>query len=70
MPVRLRRMIREPTEIKIDEYGRIELPLGLLAEAGLSPESSVVAFSHGDGRIVLRRAEDAMRDLIENGTLD
>lgn len=69
MPVRLGRMIREPTEIKIDEHGRIELPLGLLAEAGLSPGSSVVAFSQGDGRIVLRRAEDAMRDLIENGTL-
>ncbi|MFE6406562.1 hypothetical protein ACFVOR_06465 [Streptomyces sp. NPDC057837] len=35
-------MIREPTEIKIDEHGRIELPLGLLAEAGLSPGSSVM----------------------------
>jgi bifunctional DNA-binding transcriptional regulator/antitoxin component of YhaV-PrlF toxin-antitoxin module len=62
-------MIREPAEIKIDENGRIELPLGLLAEAGLSTESSVVAFSQGDGRIMLRRAEDAMRDLIEKGTL-
>ncbi|WP_281154920.1 hypothetical protein [Streptomyces sp. HYC2] len=62
-------MIREPTEIKIDEHGRVQLPLGLLAEAGLAPESSVVAFSQGDGRIVLRRAEDAMRDLIEYGRL-
>jgi bifunctional DNA-binding transcriptional regulator/antitoxin component of YhaV-PrlF toxin-antitoxin module len=62
-------MMREPEEIKIDENGRVALPLGLLAEAGLSPEGSVVAFSQGDGRIVLRRAEDAMRDLIEQGTL-
>jgi hypothetical protein len=36
-------MICEPAKIKIDEYGSIELPLGLLAGAGLSPESSVVA---------------------------
>ncbi|MFF2379326.1 hypothetical protein [Streptomyces sp. NPDC058108] len=70
MIARLRLMIREPTELKIDEYGRVELPLGLLAEAGLSPGSSVVAFSRGDGRIVLRRAEDAMRDLTENGALE
>ncbi|GBQ03658.1 hypothetical protein SSP531S_51330 [Streptomyces spongiicola] len=62
-------MIREPAESKIDEHGRVELPLGLLAEARPAPESSVVAFSQGDGRIMLRRADDAMRDLIENGRL-
>ncbi|WOI59366.1 hypothetical protein [Streptomyces fradiae] len=69
MPVGLRHIIREPTTLKIDEHGRVELPLGLLAEAGLAPEGSVVAFSQGDGSIVLRRAEDAMRELIENGRL-
>lgn len=69
MPAKLRHMIREPTEIKVDDHGRVELPHGLLAEAVFSSESSVVAFSRGDGRIVLRRAEGAMRDLIENGTL-
>ncbi|MFE0642092.1 hypothetical protein ACFW2Y_10865 [Streptomyces sp. NPDC058877] len=62
-------MIREPAEITIDDSGRVELPLGLLAEAGMSPGSDVLAFSDGDGRIVLRRAEDAMRELLERGHL-
>ncbi|MFD5790593.1 hypothetical protein ACFWH1_28720 [Streptomyces sp. NPDC127037] len=62
-------MIREPAELRIDDQGRVELPLGLLAESGLSPGASLLAFSDGDGRIVLRRAEDAVRDLLENGTL-
>ncbi|MBD0741640.1 AbrB/MazE/SpoVT family DNA-binding domain-containing protein [Streptomyces sp. CBMA152] len=60
-------MIREPAEITIDDSGRVELPLGLLAEAGLSPGSDLVAFSDGDGKIVLRRAEDAVRNLLERG---
>lgn len=62
-------MLREPAEICIDDHGQVELPLGLLAEAGLSPGAELLAFSDGDGRIVLRRAEDAVRDLMENGTL-
>lgn len=53
----------------IDEEGRVSIPLGLLAEAGLDPGSHVIAFSDGDGRLVLRRRNDAMRDLIERGTL-
>ncbi|MGW2932616.1 hypothetical protein ACWDA7_12300 [Streptomyces sp. NPDC001156] len=62
-------MIREPVELGIDDHGHVELPLGLLAEAGLSPGASVLAYSDGDGRIVLRRAEDAIRDLLEDGVL-
>ncbi|MEW2046594.1 hypothetical protein [Streptomyces sp. NPDC005476] len=62
-------MIREPADLHVDDQGRVELPLGLLAEAGITPGTGLVAFSDGDGRIVLRRAEDAMKDLIEKGTL-
>ncbi|MFC9854488.1 AbrB/MazE/SpoVT family DNA-binding domain-containing protein [Streptomyces prasinus] len=62
-------MIREPAEINVDETGRVELPLGILAEAGLSPGTKLLAFSDGDGRIVLRRAEDAINDLLGEGTL-
>ncbi|MFC7308455.1 hypothetical protein ACFQVC_30075 [Streptomyces monticola] len=62
-------MLREPAELRIDDQGRVELPLGLLAEAGLAPGAGLVAFSDGDGRIVLRRAEDAMLDLVERGRL-
>ncbi|MFC9096943.1 hypothetical protein [Streptomyces sp. NPDC057072] len=62
-------MIREPAEIVVDETGGVQLPLGLLAEAGLDPGSRVLAFSDGDGRLVLRRVEDAIRDLLEQGHL-
>ncbi|MFI9149438.1 hypothetical protein [Streptomyces sp. NPDC053367] len=62
-------MIREPAEVHVDDQGRVELPLGLLAEAGITPGADLVAFSDGDGRIVLRRAEDSIKDLIEKGTL-
>ncbi|MET4640978.1 bifunctional DNA-binding transcriptional regulator/antitoxin component of YhaV-PrlF toxin-antitoxin module [Streptomyces atratus] len=63
-------MIREPVQLTIGEDGAVELPIGLLAESGLSPGSSVLAYSIGDGRIVLRREEDATQDLIEFGRLD
>jgi bifunctional DNA-binding transcriptional regulator/antitoxin component of YhaV-PrlF toxin-antitoxin module len=56
-------------ELTIGEDGTVVLPLGVLAEAGLSPGSSVLAYSQGDGRIVLRRAEDAVEQLLEEGTL-
>ncbi|MER6132176.1 AbrB/MazE/SpoVT family DNA-binding domain-containing protein [Streptomyces sp. Alt3] len=62
-------MIREPAELRVDDSGRVEIPLGLLAEAGISPGTELLAFSDGDGRIVLRRAEDAVRDLLEDGRL-
>ncbi|MFE4538240.1 hypothetical protein ACIPX0_26725 [Streptomyces sp. NPDC090075] len=62
-------MLREPAELHVDDQGCVELPLGLLAEAGIAPGADVVAFSDGDGRIVLRRAEDAITDLIERGML-
>ncbi|KDN82438.1 AbrB/MazE/SpoVT family DNA-binding domain-containing protein [Kitasatospora cheerisanensis] len=62
-------MLREPAELCVDNHGRVELPMGLLAEAGIAPGSDLPALSDGDGRIVLRRAEDAMRDLLERGEL-
>ncbi|MGY5120546.1 hypothetical protein ACWC2H_32645 [Streptomyces sp. 900105755] len=62
-------MIREPFELVIGDHGQVELPLGILAEAGLPPGAHVLVYSAGDGRIVLRRAEDALQDLVEGGTL-
>lgn len=61
--------IQEPAEIGIDEQGGVQLSLGLLSEAGITPGAELVAFSDGDGRIVLRRHEDALRDLFEHGHL-
>ncbi|MET9823686.1 hypothetical protein ABZ038_19055 [Streptomyces sp. NPDC006349] len=62
-------MIREPAEVSVESDGRVELPLGLLAEAGLNVGEGLVAFSDGDGRIVLRRGADAIDDLLRHGTL-
>ncbi|MEU3390414.1 hypothetical protein [Streptomyces albidoflavus] len=62
-------MTREPAELRVDGRGRVELPVGLLVEAGISRGTDVVALSGGDGRIVIRRAEDGMKDLIEKGRL-
>ncbi|MFI8908869.1 hypothetical protein ACIGV8_25580 [Streptomyces albidoflavus] len=62
-------MIRKPAELDADEAGCVELPLGILAEAGLSPDTKLLVFSDGDGRIVLRRAENAINDLLGEGTL-
>ncbi|WP_327177057.1 hypothetical protein OG599_18395 [Streptomyces sp. NBC_01335] len=61
-------MIREPAEATISEVGTVEIPLGVLAEAGLSPGVAVVVYSDGNGRIVVRRQDDAIRDLLEKGT--
>ncbi|MFJ8766582.1 hypothetical protein [Streptomyces clavifer] len=66
---RLPAILREPTEMEIGELGEVELPLGVLAEAGLGPGSKIVAYSAGDGRLVLRRAEDAVAELVETGDL-
>jgi bifunctional DNA-binding transcriptional regulator/antitoxin component of YhaV-PrlF toxin-antitoxin module len=62
-------MLREPAELTIADDGTIALPLGLLAEAGLSPGSRILAYTRGDGRIVLRRQQDALQELLESGEL-
>lgn len=60
MPARLNRMIREPAEIKSDEKGRVNIPLGPVTVAGLAYEGSVGAFSQDEGGLP-RRAEAAKR---------
>ncbi|GHE33926.1 hypothetical protein GCM10018771_12430 [Streptomyces cellulosae] len=62
-------MIREPAETVVSEAGAVEIPLGVLAEAGLVPGTAVVVYSDGDGRVVIRRQSDALDDLLEHGTL-
>ncbi|MBX9426455.1 AbrB/MazE/SpoVT family DNA-binding domain-containing protein [Streptomyces lateritius] len=62
-------MIREPAQVTIDSSGRVEIPLGILAEAGLDTGSTVLAYSDGDGRIVLRRLTDAIDDLLHGEKL-
>ncbi|MFI1953189.1 hypothetical protein ACH437_15285 [Streptomyces xinghaiensis] len=62
-------MIREPAEVRLGENGTVEIPMGVLVEAGLDPGVPLVAYSDGDGRVVLRRQEDAIRDLLEHGDL-
>ncbi|MFJ3244138.1 hypothetical protein ACIQ8G_16385 [Streptomyces sp. NPDC094154] len=64
-------MIREPTEIVVREDGSVELPTGLLIEieAGLSVGARLLAYSDGDGRMVLRREGDALVDLLNGRPL-
>ncbi|WP_138894084.1 AbrB/MazE/SpoVT family DNA-binding domain-containing protein [Streptomyces chryseus] len=62
-------MIREPAELLVGDDGQVVLPLGLLAEAGLDAGSRLLAFSDGDGRIVLQREADAIERLLGEGTL-
>ncbi|WP_354640009.1 hypothetical protein [Kitasatospora camelliae] len=62
-------MIREPFETVIREDGTVELPMGIIAEAGLAVGSRIIAFSDGDGRIVLRREADAADDLLNGRPL-
>ena len=62
-------MIRQPAELAIGVDGTVKIPLGVLAEAGLDPGTAVVVYSEGDGRIALRRAEDAIQDLLGKGDL-
>ncbi|MEU6969653.1 hypothetical protein AB0A71_18275 [Kitasatospora aureofaciens] len=62
-------MIREPAEVTIDATGNVQIPLGVLVEAGIDTNSTVLAFSDGDGRVVLRRAADAIQDLLDGNGL-
>lgn len=62
-------VIREPAELQIDDDGGVSLPLRLLAEAGLDAGGRILAFSDGDGRIVLQREVDAFKALLQDGTL-
>ncbi|MER5993350.1 AbrB/MazE/SpoVT family DNA-binding domain-containing protein [Streptomyces viridosporus] len=62
-------MLREPSEVEIDESGRVEIPMGVLVEAGLAPGARLLAYSTGDGRITLRRFQNALTELAETGTL-
>ncbi|MHA6761747.1 AbrB/MazE/SpoVT family DNA-binding domain-containing protein [Streptacidiphilus sp. PAMC 29251] len=65
----LRGLIRTPAELTIGDDGPVIIPMSLLAEAGLDVGSRVLAYSGGDGRIVLRREDDAVQELSERGTL-
>ncbi|MGV9337400.1 hypothetical protein [Streptomyces sp. NPDC003688] len=62
-------MIREPAEVTVAEGGTIEIPTGILVKVGLHIGEKLLAFSDGDGRIILRRATDAVEDLLRDGTL-
>lgn len=62
-------MIREPAEAMVREDGSVELPMGILVEAGLAPGARLLAYSDGDGRIVLRREADALDDLLNGRPL-
>lgn len=57
-------MTVNPSEVEIDAAGSVAIPMSVLAEAGLNPCETVLAYSDGDGRIVLQRLTDAMHDLI------
>jgi hypothetical protein len=58
-------VIRQPDEVVVGDNGIVELPLGLLAEACVEVGERLLAFSSGDGVIVLRRLADATRDLLD-----
>ncbi len=63
------RAIREPAEVTVTEGGIIEIPMGVLVEAGLYIGEKLLAISDGAGRITLRRAMDAIEGLLRDGTL-
>ncbi|MFE9804105.1 hypothetical protein ACFYP6_35600 [Streptomyces goshikiensis] len=51
------------------EVGITEIPMGVLVEADLHIGEKSLGFSDGDGRIMLRRATDAVEDLLRDGAL-
>ncbi|MEU6536619.1 hypothetical protein [Streptomyces sp. NPDC047000] len=62
-------MIREVAQVIIYEEGSVELPMGILVEAGPAPGDRLPAYSNGGGRIVLRGEADAMHDLLNGRPL-
>ncbi|MEU8539997.1 hypothetical protein AB0C52_08380 [Streptomyces sp. NPDC048717] len=56
-------------EVTVAEDGTVEIPMGVLVEAGLHIGERSLAFSDGDGRITPRRATGAVEDLLRDGTL-
>jgi bifunctional DNA-binding transcriptional regulator/antitoxin component of YhaV-PrlF toxin-antitoxin module len=57
-------MIPTPSEVTVDQNGMVALPISILVEAGITPGDRVLAVSQGDGRIVLRRLDDAVDALL------
>lgn len=62
-------MIRSPSEVTVGDDGTVALPMSILVEAGINPGEPVLAHSDGDGRIVLRRLDDAVSDLLNGRSL-
>ncbi|MFE1032473.1 AbrB/MazE/SpoVT family DNA-binding domain-containing protein [Streptomyces sp. NPDC058807] len=62
-------VIRSPSEVTVGADGTVALPMSILAEAGINPGETLLAHSDGDGRIVLRRLDDAVSDLISGRPL-
>ncbi len=58
-------MIREPAVVVVRADGTVELPVGLMAEAGIDIGERLLDFSSGDGVITLRRVEAAADDLLD-----
>lgn len=62
-------VIRSSSEVTVRADGTVALPMSILAEAGINPDETLLAYSEGDGRIVLRRLDDAVSDLISGRPL-
>ncbi|MGY3843981.1 AbrB/MazE/SpoVT family DNA-binding domain-containing protein [Streptomyces hydrogenans] len=62
-------MIQSPSEVTVGDDGMVTLPMSILVEAGINPGETVLAHSDGDGRIVLRRLDDAVNDLLNGRRL-
>ncbi|MER5736938.1 MULTISPECIES: hypothetical protein [Streptomyces] len=62
-------MIQDPQEVVIQEDGTLQLPVSLLAQAGLNPGEKVMAVSTKNIKVVLRRLADAVDDLLSGRPL-
>ncbi|MEU9981668.1 hypothetical protein [Streptomyces sp. NPDC050856] len=56
--------VQDPQEVVIQEDCTLQLPVSLLAQAGLNLGEKVMAVSTEDGKVVLRRLADAVDDLL------